>query len=91
MAKRTVLPSYLSGTERIEITNTFVYEITVYKLYKDRAELVNSKFFSSPKKLNIKKDVKIIRKPDCVISKQIHWIGAPEDYILTNNLKPYNK
>lgn len=91
MAKRTITPSYLSGTERIEITPEFVYEITVHKIYKDRAELVNSKLFSSPKKLHIKKDVIIIRKLDHVISKQISWIGAPENYILSNNLKTYEK
>lgn len=91
MAKRIIAPSYLSGTERIEITPNFVYEIIVHKIYKDRAELVNSKFFSSVKKLKIKKDIKIIRKTDHVISKQIFWIGAPEEYIVSNNLKLFEK
>lgn len=91
MAKRTITTSYLSGTERIEVTPEFTYEVVVHKLYKDRAELVNSKFFSSPKKLKIKKDIKIIRKADCIISKQIFWIGAPEEYIVSNNLKLFEK
>lgn len=91
MAKRTITPSYLSGTERIEIMPEFVYEIVVYKIYKDRAELVNNKFFSSPKKLKIKKDIINIKKLDHTISKQIFWIGAPENYILSNNLKFYEK
>lgn len=91
MAKRTITPSYLSGTERIEVMPKFVYEIVVYKIYKDRAELVNNKFFSSSKKLKIKKDIINIKKSDHTISKQIFWIGAPENYILSNNLKFYEK
>lgn len=91
MAKRTIRPSYLSGTERIEIMPEFTYEIVVHRIYKDRVELVNNKFFSSPKKLTFKKDIVNIKKIDYTISKQIFWIGAPENYILSNNLKLYEK
>lgn len=85
MAKRIIQESYLSGTERIEITPYFLYEISEYYIYKDRVELINSEFKAYKHKLNLKKWC--IKNGNVV--KYISWLGAPEEYIINNNLKLY--
>lgn len=88
MAKNTHTDSYLSGTgSKISIMDSFVYELSVYKVFKDRAECLGSKYYSSPKELKIKKDCKIKKYKDFSICIYIDWIGAPKQYIVDNNLE----
>ena len=89
MAKRTVPESFLSGTERIEVMPYFVYEISIYKLCENRAELLDSRIKVFKDKLNIKKWAKKKKFKDFIIMEYITWLGAPEEYIINNNLTPY--
>lgn len=89
MAKHIVPTSYLSGTERIEIMPYFLYEISAYKIYKDRVELLYSEMKAYKDKLNIKKWSIKIKKGDYILLKCISWLGAPEEFIINNNLKLY--
>lgn len=88
MAKRTTRKKSLSGTVKIvkpDPAPYFGYEVDLYKLYKDRAELVKTKLYSSPVKLNIKKETfyKRISK-ECLLMKCIDLLYAPLDYINEN-------
>lgn len=88
MAKSTHTDNYLSGTgSKLSIMDSFVYELSVYKVFKDRAECLGSKYYSSPKELKIKKDSKVKKYKDFSICIYIDWIGAPKQYIIDNNLE----
>ena len=88
MAKNINTESYLSGTgSKLTVTNFFLYELSIYKIYKDRFECIDSKFYSTKKPLNIKKDIQIRKLKDYKIVIYIDWIGAPEEYIKNNNFK----
>ena len=65
----------------------FLYEISIYRIFKDRAECLGSKFYKLKNPLNIKKKALYKRTSNCVYGKFIDWITAPEDYILNNNFK----
>lgn len=94
MAKPTVQESFLtSNGSRIYPAPFFLYEVTTYKLFRDkhggRAELVNSKFFKASKPLTTL-DYKAIKTKDYLLEMTVTWIGAPMQYITDNNLSIYD-
>lgn len=91
MKSKIEIPSYLVNGELITIGKTFLYEVSVYKIWKDRAECHGSQYFQSNKPLKIKKKAKYLRRNSFTIAKFIDWITAPEEFIKTNNLKPIEK
>lgn len=85
MVKRTNQVSYLSGNNAVSPALSFIYQISLCKIYKGRFELVGIKTYSSKEKLNIKKNAVYKREKDYILVKYIDWIGAPMEYILNNN------
>ena len=65
----------------------FLYEIGIYKIWKNRAECIYSKFYKFDKPLNIKKKTIYLKNKDYTILKFIDWLQAPKEYIINNNLK----
>ena len=65
---------------------TFLYEITIFRLTKSSAELIASKFFKSKDKIPIKKKSVYKRNGSYIFMKTIDWLEAPLDYIIKNNL-----
>lgn len=77
---------YQYGNTRIELMSQFLYEINKYIIYPNRVELLESKFISSSKELNLKKDIKIEyhgtkNKHDYLIETSIILLGAPESFV----------
>lgn len=64
----------------ITISPTFIYELSAYAHYKDRVELLGSKFVSSNKPL--KERIQITKKIGYRIIKSIDLISAPLDYLI---------
>lgn len=95
MAKNINTESFLSGSgNKLTITKYFLYELSIYKIYKDRVECINNKFYASNNFISIKKDTKIYSYKNFKIAIYIDWIGAPKDYIEENNFTliiPKNK
>lgn len=90
MAKPTPPTSYLTlDGSRIYPAPFFLYEVTTYKLYKDRAELIDSKFFKASKPLKTL-GYKALKKSDYLLEQTVAWIGAPMQFILDNNLPIYD-
>lgn len=86
MAKRKIKKSTTPVVESLLVTDSFIYEISLYKIYKDRVELAGSQFYSANKKLSIKKETVYKKVKDCVFMKCIEWVAAPRDFIKENNL-----
>lgn len=89
MTKRTTRKKSLSGTEIVKPDPApyFGYEVSLYKLYKDRVELISSRSYSSPIKLNIKKETIYKRlNKECLLMKCIDFLYAPQNYINENYL-----
>lgn len=79
---------YSTGTGyHITVGLYFLYEISIYRIFKDRAECLGSKFYKLKKPLCIKKKSLYKRDSNCVYGKFIDWITAPEEYIINNNFK----
>lgn len=89
MAKPTIPVSYRFGENRIEPMPYFLYEVSVYKITKNMAGILDSKFFKSDKLLKIKNDVECKKFKDYQIVRYIDLLGAPMEFIKENNLPIY--
>lgn len=86
MAKRTIQKKSPSGIESLLVSNSFIYEISLYKIFKDRVELAGSQLYSSKEKLIISKDTLYTKEKDYILMKCIDWIAAPKNFIEENHL-----
>ena len=86
MAKRTVQKNFHSGVESLLVSDSFIYEVSLYKIFKDRVELAGSQLYSNSKKITIKKETIYKRTKEFTLMKCIDWIAAPKDFIEQNNI-----
>lgn len=89
MAKPTIPVSYRFGENRIEPMPYFLYEVSIYKVAKNMAGLLDSKYYKSDKLLKIKNEVTCKRFKDYQIIRYIDLLGAPMEFIKENNLPIY--
>ena len=89
MEKPTIPVSYRFGENRIEPMPYFLYEVSIYKLTKNMACILDSKFYKSDKLLKIKKDVEYKKVKDGSIVRYVDLLGAPMEFIQENNLPIY--
>lgn len=79
---------YKDNRSIVEVLPKFLYEISIYVIFKKRAELLYSKMISSNKELKIKKDVKIVEKTkNYTIVKYLELLGAPQSYMERKGFK----
>lgn len=64
----------------------FTYEVSIYKISKNRLEYYGSKYYSFNNPINIKKKAIYKKCIGYTIGKFIDWITAPKDFIIKNNL-----
>lgn len=67
----------------ITVSKVFVYELSAYAHYKNRVELLGSKFVTSSKPL--KERIQVTKKIGYRIIKSIDLVSAPLDYIISNS------
>lgn len=80
--------AYSTGTGYYIVEGpSFLYEISIYRIFKNRAECLDSKFITSSKPLKIVKNAIYKRYPNYTLAKFIDWLEAPIDYIKSNNFK----
>lgn len=84
MGKPIKVTSYRSGNQRLKAGEQFLYEVNLYKDYKDRVEMVSSKYYVTNKPLNIPKN-ECMSIEDFVLVKCVTWLEAPLDYLTKNN------
>lgn len=87
MVKPTTPTIYHSGDVKLTVSSTFIYEVQLYLIYKDRAECVGSKFYSSDKPLAVKESQFVRMSDEITCAKYITWLSAPLDYLTNNNFK----
>ena len=77
-----------SGNLKCVVGPRFLYEVTLYKDYKDRSELIDNRFYSSSKPIEYK-EIQICKMDNYLLSKCITLLEAPIDYLLTNGFKEW--
>lgn len=78
---------YTKNRHSVIVSTKFVYCFTTYKMWKRGASLIDEKYYTSNKPLNIKKIPKLLKKKDYVIQRFINLEGAPEEYLINEGYK----
>lgn len=89
MEKHTDQKTYLLQDNRVEVMPYFLYEVSVYKITKDMAALMGSKFYKSDKPLNIKKDVTVKKCKDYDIVRYVDILGVTQEFVDEEKLPLY--
>lgn len=66
--------------ESVEITPLFIYEVNLYKYWKNGFCLLGNKFIKSNKLLSLKANKIIEKHKDYFIEKEISLIGIPKQF-----------
>lgn len=86
-----VKESYIYEGQRITVDSHYIYEINVYRIAKNRANIILSRSYKSNKLLDVK-EVEILREYDSfTIERFITLVSAPLSFIEENNLSLYIK
>lgn len=89
MEKPTIPTTYLLHGNRVEIMPYFLYEVSVYKIAKNMAALMGSRFYKSDKLLKIKNDVTVKKFKDYDVVRYVDILGVPQEFVEENNLPIY--
>lgn len=78
--------TYVYNGEAITVSPFFIYEVDLYRIAENRANVISTRYYKSNKLLNIK-DVEIVRRFDkFTIERYITLLSAPQSFIEENNL-----
>ena len=80
MAKPTPPTVYHSGDVKLTVYPSFLYEVQLYLIRKDRVECVGSKFYTTDKPIKVRESQFIKVDDEITCAKYITWLAAPLDY-----------
>lgn len=78
---------YKYGNSKIELLSKYLYEVSIYYISFDRAEMLSSKFISSNKEIRIKKEIEVENHKNkktgqgYILEKSIVLLGAPQQFM----------
>lgn len=87
MVKKLTQNVYSDKQYKLTEYPKFLYEVSLYKIWKDRAECVGSQFYAADTPLTIVKETISKKVEDYRLVKFITWLSAPLDYLMQNNFK----
>lgn len=87
MVKKLTQNVYSDKQYKLTEYPKFLYEVSLYKVWKDRAECVGSQFYVADTPLTIVKEAISKKVEDYRLVKFITWLSAPLDYLMQNNFK----
>lgn len=87
MVKKSTQNVYSNKQYNLTEYPKFLYEVSLYKIWKDRSECVGSQFYASNTPLTIKKETVSKKVEDYRLVKFTTWLSAPLDYLIENNFK----
>lgn len=87
MVKKSTQNVYSDKQYKLTEYPKFLYEVSLYKIWKDRAECVGSQFYVADTPLTMVKETISKKVEDYRLVKFITWLSAPLDYLMQNNFK----
>lgn len=82
---------YLIGDNKVEIMPYFLYEVSIYKITKNMAYLIDSQLYKSDKVLKVRNDVTVKKYRNYSIVRYITILGVTKEFVEENDLPIYKK
>lgn len=78
---------FVKGDAQIRVTRKFIYSVDVYKIWKNGACLLSSKYYACSNVLNLKKIPVMVKKKGYTIQRFVMLEGAPKEYLIAKGYK----
>ena len=82
---------YLIGDNKVEIMPYFLYEVSIYKITKNMASLIDSQLYKSDKVLKVRNDVTVKKYRGYSIVRYVTILGVTKEFVEENDLPIYKK
>lgn len=82
---------YLIGDNKVEIMPYFLYEVSIYKITKNMASLMDSQLYKSDKVLKVRNDVTVKKYRAYSIVRYVTILGVTKEFVEENDLPIYKK
>ena len=82
---------YLIGDNKVEIMPYFLYEVSIYKITKNMASLMDSQLYKSDKVLKVRNDITVNKYRDYSIVRYVTILGVTKEFVEENDLPIYKK
>ena len=82
---------YLIGDNKVEIMPYFLYEVSIYKITKNMASLMDSQLYKSDKVLKVRNDITVKKYRDYSIVRYVTILGVTKEFVEENDLPIYKK
>lgn len=82
---------YLIRDNKVEIMPYFLYEVSIYKITKNMASLVDSQLYKSDKVLKVRNDITVKKYRDYSIVRYVTILGVTKEFVEENDLPIYKK
>jgi hypothetical protein len=90
MEKPIPQEKYLFGNDIVSIDSSFIYEVSLYKITKNGANVIDSKLYKSDKPLSI--DSCTTKKyGNYTLARFVYPISITEKFKAENNIKKYER
>ena len=91
MEKPTIPVSYRFGEDRVEPMPYFLYEVSIYKITKNMASLMDSQLYKSDKVLKVRNDITVKKYRAYSIVRYVTILGVTKEFVEENDLPIYKK
>lgn len=78
---------YIKDKQEVRVSSKFIYCISVYKIWKNGASLIDEKYYACNNPLLLSKIYRIAKKKDYTLQRFVDLEGAPEDYLINKGYK----
>ena len=82
---------YLIGDNKVEIMPYFLYEVSIYKITKNMASLMDSQLYKSDKVLKVRNDITVKKYRAYSIVSYVTILGVTKEFVEENDLPIYKK
>ena len=82
---------YLIGDNKVEIMPYFLYEVSIYKITKNMASLMDSQLYKSDKVLKVRNDITVTKYRAYSIVSYVTILGVTKEFVEENDLPIYKK
>lgn len=86
----TLSKIYIKGKHEVTTASKFIYQTTIYKIWKLGCSLLSEQYYALPRPLDLKSIPSQVRAKDYILQRYITLEGAPETYLIQHGYKQKN-
>lgn len=86
----TLSKVYIKGKHEVTTSSKFIYQVTIYKIWKLGCSLLSERYYALPRLLDLKNLPSQVQANGYILQRYITLEGAPETYLIQHGYKQKN-